>query len=224
MNELAYIISLTETLSNFVNTTETKSKKVFARLLFYLLIDDRLISRSRLPLKQGEKNVYIASVKLLFEKYKFDSIEKYAMQFLRDENPELMPGYEFILSSINPNDLDEKQIRRISSIQNTSILKEKLILHFLFGNPYSPSPRLKDYELLTNLSLEIFGNPEEEIKTTLLEILSASSNRLQRFHRSPEATNMYIELTPAIRTAIENQNQDRNRFDRLLQVLNDLQN
>jgi hypothetical protein len=149
------------------------------------------------------------------------------MQFLRDENPELMPGYEFILSSINPNDLDEKQIRRIRrirSIQNTSILKGKLILYFLFGNPNPPSPRLKDYELLTNLSLEIFGNPEEEIKTTLLEILSASSNRLQRFHRSPEATNMYIELTPAIRTAIENHNQDRNRFDRLLQVLNDLQN
>jgi hypothetical protein len=39
-----------------------------------------------------------------------------------------------------------------------------------------------------------------------------------------QATNMYIALTPAIRTAIENQNQDRNSFDRLLQVLNDLQN
>jgi hypothetical protein len=35
---------------------------------------------------------------------------------------------------------------------------------------------------------------------------------------------MYIALAPAIITAIENQNQDRNRFDRLLQVLNDLQN
>ena len=221
MNELSYIISLTETLSNFVNTTETKSKKVFARLLFTLLIDGRLISRT-FPLKQGEKNVYIASVKLLFEKHKFDSIEKYAMQFLRDENPELMPGYEFILSSINPNDLDENQIRKIKrSVQNTSILKKKLILHFLFGKPYSPG--LKDYELLTNLGLEIFGNPEEEIKTTLLEILSAS-HRVQRLHMNPQATNMYIALAPAIITAIENQNQDRNRFDRLLQVLNDLQN
>jgi hypothetical protein len=221
MNELSYIISLTETLSNFVNTTETKSKKVFARLLFTLLIDGRLISRT-FPLKQGEKNVYIASVKLLFEKHKFDSIEKYAMQFLRDENPELMPGYEFILSSINPNDLDENQIRKIKrAIQNTSILKKKLILHFLFGKPYSPG--LKDYELLTNLGLEIFGNPEEEIKTTLLEILSAS-HRVQRLHMNPQATNMYIALAPAIITAIENQNQDRNRFDRLLQVLNDLQN
>ena len=222
MNELSYIISLTETLSNFVNTTETKSKKVFARLLFTLLIDGRLISRT-FPLKQGEKNVYIASVKLLFEKYKFDSIEKYAMQFLRDENPELMSGYEFILSSINPNDLDEKQIRRISSIQNTGILKEKLILHFLFGNPYSPSPGLKNYELLTNLGLKIFGNSSEEIKTTLLKILSAS-HRIQRLHMNPQATNMYIALSPAIITAIENQNQDRNSFDRLLQVLNDLQN
>ena len=221
MNELSYIISLTETLSNFVNTTETKSKKVFARLLFTLLIDGRLISRT-FPLKQGEKNVYIASVKLLFEKHKFDSIEKYAIQFLRDENPELMPGYEFILSSINPNDLDENQIRKIKrAIQNTSILKKKLILHFLFGKPYSPG--LKDYELLTNLGLEIFGNPEEEIKTTLLEILSAS-HRLRRLHMNHQATNMYIALTPAIRTAIENQNQDRNSFDRLLQVLNDLQN
>ena len=220
MNELAYIISLTETLSNFVNTTETKSRKVFARLLFTLLIDGRLISRT-FPLKQGEKNVYIASVKLLFEKYKFDSIEKYAMQFLRDENPELMPGYEFILSSINPNDLDENQIRKIKrAIQNTSILKKKLILHFLFGKPYSPG--LKDYELLTNLGLEIFGNPEEEIKTTLLEILSAS-HRVQRLHRNPQATNMYIALSPAIITAIENQNQVR-RFLRLPQVLYDLQN
>jgi len=221
MNELSYIISLTETLSNFVNTTETKSKKVFARLLFTLLIDGRVRTHSALPLKQGEKNVYIASVKLLFEKYKFDSIEKYAMQFLRDENPELMPGYEFILSSINPNDLDENQIRKIRSIQNTGILKKKLILHFLFGNPYSPG--LEDYELLTNLGLEIFRNPEEEIKTTLLEILSAS-HRVQRLHMNPQATNMYIALAPAIITAIENQNQDRNRFDRLLQVLNDLQN
>jgi len=221
MNELSYIISLTETLSNFVNTTETKSKKVFARLLFTLLIDGRLISRT-FPLKQGEKNVYIASVKLLFEKHKFDSIEKYAMQFLRDENPELMPGYEFILSSINPNDLDENQIRKIKrAIQNTSILKKKLILHFLFGKPYSPG--LKDYELLTNLGLEIFGNPEEEIKTTLLEILSAS-HRVQRLHMNPQATNMYIALAPAIITAIENQNQDRNRFYRLLQVSYDLQN
>ena len=221
MNELSYIISLTETLSNFVNTTETKSKKVFARLLFTLLIDGRLISRT-FPLKQGEKNVYIASVKLLFEKHKFDSIEKYAMQFLRDENPELMPGYEFILSSINPNDLDENQIRKIKrAIQNTSILKKKLILHFLFGKPYSPG--LKDYELLTNLGLEIFGNPAEEIKTTLLEILSAS-HRVQRLHMNPQATNMYIALAPAIITAIENQNQDRNRFGRLHQVLNDLQN
>jgi len=220
MNELAYIISLTETLSNFVNTTETKSKKVFARLLFTLLIDGRLISRT-FPLKQGEKNVYIASVKLLFEKHKFDSIEKYAIQFLRDENPELMPGYEFILSSINPNDLDENQIRKIKrSVQNTSILKKKLILHFLFGKPYSPG--LKDYELLTNLGLEIFGNPAEEIKTTLLEILSAS-HRVQRLHRNPQATNMYIALTPAIIIAIENQNQDR-RFLRLPQVLYDLQN
>jgi hypothetical protein len=220
MNELAYIISLTETLSNFVNTTETKSKKVFARLLFTLLIDGRLISRT-FPLKQGEKNVYIASVKLLFEKYKFDSIERYTMQFLRDENPELMPGYEFILSSTNPNDLDENQIRRIKrSIQNTSTLKKKLILHFLFGKPYSPG--LKDYELLTNLGLEIFGNHAEEIKTTLLEILSAS-HRVQRLHRNPQATNMYIALTPAIITAIENQNQDR-RFLRLPQVLYDLQN
>jgi len=220
MNELSYIISLTETLSNFVNTTETKSKKVFARLLFTLLIDGRLISRT-FPLKQGEKNVYIASVKLLFEKHKFDSIEKYAMQFLRDENPELMPGYEFILSSINPNDLDENQIRKIKrAIQNTSILKKKLILHFLFGKPYSPG--LKDYELLTNLGLEIFGNPEEEIKTTLLEILSAS-HRVQRLHMNPQATNMYIALSPAIITAIENQNQDR-RFLRLPQVLYDLQN
>ena len=172
-------------------------------------------------MKQGEKNVYIASVKLLFEKYKFDSIEKYAMQFLRDENPELMPGYEFILSSINPNDLDENQIRKIRSIQNTGILKKKLILHFLFGNPYSPG--LEDYELLTNLGLEIFRNPEEEIKTTLLEILSAS-HRVQRLHMNPQATNMYIALAPAIITAIENQNQDRNRFGRLHQVLNDLQN
>ena len=220
MNELSYIISLTETLSNFVNTTETKSKKVFARLLFTLLIDGRLISRT-FPLKQGEKNVYIASVKLLFEKHKFDSIEKYAIQFLRDENPELMPGYEFILSSINPNDLDENQIRKIRSIQNTGILKKKLILHFLFGNPYSPG--LEDYELLTNLGLEIFRNPEEEIKTTLLEILSAS-HRVQRLHMNPQATNMYIALAPAIITAIENQNQDRNRFGRLHQVLNDLQN
>lgn len=222
MNELSYIISLTETLSNFVNTTETKSKKVFARLLFTLLIDGRVRTHSALPLKQGEKNVYIASVKLLFEKYKFDSIEKYAMQFLRDENPELMPGYEFILSSINPNDLDENQIRKIKrAIQNTSILKKKLILHFLFGKPYSPG--LKDYELLTNLGLEIFRNPEEEIKTTLLEILSAS-HRVQRLHMNPQATNMYIALAPAIITAIENQNQDRNRFGRLHQVLNDLQN
>jgi hypothetical protein len=46
------------------------------------------------------------------------------MQFLRDENPELMPGYEFILSSINPNDLDENQIRKIRSIQNTGTLKK----------------------------------------------------------------------------------------------------
>ena len=220
MNELSYIISLTETLSNFVNTTETKSKKVFARLLFTLLIDGRLISRT-FPLKQGEKNVYIASVKLLFEKHKFDSIERYTMQFLRDENPELMPGYEFILSSTNPNDLDENQIRKIKrSVQNTSILKKKLILHFLFGKPYSPG--LKDYELLTNLGLEIFGNPAEEIKTTLLEILSAS-HRVQRLHRNPQATNMYIALTPAIIIAIENQNQDR-RFLRLPQVLYDLQN
>jgi len=222
MNELSYIISLTETLSNFVNTTETKSKKVFARLLFTLLIDGRVRTHSALPLKQGEKNVYIASVKLLFEKYKFDSIERYTMQFLRDENPELMPGYEFILSSTNPNDLDENQIRRIKrSIQNTGILKKKLILHFLFGKPYSPG--LKDYELLTNLGLEIFRNPEEEIKTTLLEILSAS-HRVQRLHMNPQATNMYIALAPAIITAIENQNQDRNRFGRLHQVLNDLQN
>jgi hypothetical protein len=221
MNELSYIISLTETLSNFVNTTETKSKKVFARLLFTLLIDGRVRTHSALPLKQGEKNVYIASVKLLFEKYKFDSIEKYAMQFLRDENPELMPGYEFILSSINPNDLDENQIRKIRSIQNTGILKKKLILHFLFGNPYSPG--LEGYELLTNLGLKIFGNSSEEIKTTLLKILSAS-HRIQRLHMNPQATNMYIALAPAIITAIENQNQDRNRFDRLLQVLNDLQN
>ena len=223
MNELAYIISLTETLSNFVNTTETKSKKVFARLLFTLLIDGRVRTHSALPLKQGEKNVYIASVKLLFEKYKFDSIEKYAMQFLRDENPELMSGYEFILSSINPNDLDEKQIRRISSIQNTGILKEKLILHFLFGTPYPPSPGLKNYELLTNLGLKIFGNSSEEIKTTLLKILSAS-HRIQRLHMNPQATNMYIALSRAIITAIENQNQDRNRFYRLLQVSYDLQN
>jgi hypothetical protein len=43
MNELSYIISLTETLSNFVNTTETKSKKVFARLLFTLFINSRKI-------------------------------------------------------------------------------------------------------------------------------------------------------------------------------------
>jgi hypothetical protein len=222
MNELSYIISLTETLSNFVNTTETKSKKVFVRLLFTLLIDGRVRTHSALPLKQGEKNVYIASIKLLFEKYKFDSIEKYAMQFLRDENPELMPGYEFILSSINPNDLDEKQIRRIRSIQNTGILKEKLILHFLFGNPYSPSPGLNNYELLTNLGLKIFGNSTEEIKTTLLEILSAS-HRVQRLHMNHQATNMYIALTPAIITAIENQNQDR-RFLRLPQVLYDLQN
>jgi hypothetical protein len=206
-----------------VNTTETKSKKVFARLLFTLLIDGRVRTHSALPLKQVEKNVYIASVKLLFEKYKFDSIEKYAMQFLRDENPELMPGYEFILSSINPNDLDEKQIRRISSIQNTGILKEKLILHFLFGNPYSPSPGLKNYELLTNLGLKIFGNSSEEIKTTLLKILSAS-HRIQRLHMNPQATNMYIALSRAIITAIENQNQDRNRFYRLLQVSYDLQN
>jgi hypothetical protein len=143
------------------------------------------------------------------------------MQFLRDENPELMPGYEFILSSTNPNDLDENQIRRIKrSIQNTGILKKKLILHFLFGKPYSPG--LKDYELLTNLGLEIFGNHAEEIKTTLLEILSAS-HRVQRLHRNPQATNMYIALTPAIITAIENQNQDR-RFLRLPQVLYDLQN
>jgi len=223
MNELAYIISLTETLSNFVNTTETKSKKVFARLLFTLLIDGRLISRT-FPLKQGEKNVYIASVKLLFEKYKFDSIERYTMQFLRDENPELMPGYEFILSSTNPNDLDENQIRRIiRSIQNTSILKEKLILHFLFGTPYPPSPGLRDYEVLTNLGLKIFGNSSEEIKTTLLKILSAS-HRIQRLHMNPQATNMYIALSRAIITAIENQNQDRNRFYRLLQVSYDLQN
>jgi hypothetical protein len=223
MNELSYIISLTETLSNFVNTTETKSKKVFARLLFTLLIDGRVRTHSALPLKQGEKNVYIASVKLLFEKYKFDSIERYTMQFLRDENPELMPGYEFILSSTNPNDLDENQIRRIiRSIQNTNILKKKLILYFLFGTPYPSSPGLRDYELLTNLGLEIFGNPAEEIKTTLLEILSAS-HRVQRLHRNPQATNMYIALTPAIIIAIENQNQDR-RFLRLPQVLYDLQN
>jgi hypothetical protein len=73
------------------------------------------------------------------------------------------------------------------------------------------------------LGLKIFGNSSEEIKTTLLKILSAS-HRIQRLHMNPQATNMYIALSRAIITTIENQNQDRNRFYRLLQVSYDLQN
>lgn len=221
MNELSYIISLSETLANFVNSEENPSKRKFTQVLLQILIDGKRTSHPLSSLNENQKNIYLTSIKLLFKKYDYNNIENYATQFIREENQELMPGYELILSSINPNDLDDKELTRFTRpLRVTSNLKEKMIVAFLFGSRFNQG--LKDGTLLTRLGSKILESSPEEIKVHLLDNLS--SQLRPQVERNPAYfRNALRNLAPELIIHIEGLD-NGNRYNRLHNVLNSLMN
>lgn len=134
MNELSYIMSLTEALSGFATNSETKSKRRFTKRIFELLVEGRDVNHP-VPLSQGGLTSYMTSLKLLFDQNGFMTLEQYAVQFLKDDSPELMPAYEIVLLSVDPNDLSEEAIEDFAQpLEYQSELKQKMILPFLFGD------------------------------------------------------------------------------------------
>lgn len=216
MNELSYIMSLTEALSSFANTSETKSKKQFTKKMFRLLVDGRHLD-SPLPLSQGSIKSYMTSLKLLFEQNEFRTLEQYAFQFLKDDSPELMLAYEMVLVSVDPNDLSEEKLEDFTQpLEYQSELKQKMILPFLFGDDNNRG--LKDhYDLLTKVGFNILKHLSEELRVRLLINLS-NSFRLRALYLNPKLAQLLIDLKPLLLEEIRSK-PNGNRYKKLRNVL-----
>ncbi len=184
MNELSYLVTLTESLSNAVNSAGSESKKKFLTKIFQLFINDRRLP-NMLPLGRGEAQVYKSSLKLLFARYHFDDLVMYVKEFRRDENPELLPAYELVLSSADVNELGENVIqgffRELRNSLDTDVEKNKLLIHFLFGSHPLAFKGLNDYPLLINQGVYIFDNAINELRR---ELVKSFAERWRRFYRS----------------------------------------
>ncbi|WP_245539747.1 hypothetical protein [Psychroflexus tropicus] len=218
MNELSYIASLTEALSNYVDSEETQSKSRFIKIYFDLLISNGKFYRPDI-LERTEKDIYMASMRLLFNKYNEDTLEAFVKRFIKDKDSALTPAFEVVLLSVNPNNVEDQVINRmISSFERSGVEKKSLILSFLYGGSYKKG--LNNYKLLSQFGSNVLRGNDNEVKIELLKVLN-NHKPLHRIEKSQDAQQMFRQLKDLIIESINNQTRNL-RLNRLERALNEL--
>ncbi|WP_019037731.1 hypothetical protein [Psychroflexus tropicus] len=167
-------------------------------------------------LLQSNVDVYKSSVKLLFNKYNDETLETFVKRFIRDEDPALIPAFELILISADPNDLENREMNQMMrSYDGLSTEKKMLIPTFLYGDRYSNG--LKNYELLSQFGINLLQGNENEIKNELLKALNNTA--LQRIERRHDFQQMLRQLKDLIIESINNQGREYKALQRALNEL-----